>query len=404
MSEDTQRCDSGCDDFAKMDGPVVGSIFLRKVDGGHWGEGLHHCTLGSTVLCLVVLYVLFSFLAMLDSAGLTVGQVIFVHLYVKSMAEFATVNSVYKSLFDVNPPMRICVEVDLPENQALLLNCLACRVPADWEKNVMHVQSVSHWAPANIGPYSQAVQLDSIVYVAGQIGLVPGSMVLVEGGVVPQARLCLRHTDRILRAHFEGRGGLGLSHIVQAWCFVTDSRYIRKMDEEWQKGRSMNGSSFPSCRPIYVVVPKLPREALIELHSVASLHAEDFIEGSGSWRLGSMMFKGQWLWHESSKRGSLTFSVELSESVRWTDLRDPFRRHLLACLHQLGTDLSHIVHSTVFYSRRIIDQGLTSGQLQNELDKTFSDAETTKLCWGIVPADALETKQTALTLSCWLQN
>ena len=42
----------------------------------------------------------------------------------------------------------------------------------------MHVQSFSHWAPANIGPYSQAVQIGDALFLAGQIGLVPGIMQL----------------------------------------------------------------------------------------------------------------------------------------------------------------------------------------------------------------------------------
>ena len=49
------------------------------------------------------------------------------------------------------------------------------------DRQVMHVQSVSHWAAANIGPYSQVVVSDGILHIAGLIGLVPGSMELVSG-------------------------------------------------------------------------------------------------------------------------------------------------------------------------------------------------------------------------------
>lgn len=62
----------------------------------------------------------------------------------------------------------------------------------------LHVQSISHWAPANIGPYSQAVRVGDFVYLAGQIGLVPGSMQLVNGGIKYQCHIVLRHIDRIL--------------------------------------------------------------------------------------------------------------------------------------------------------------------------------------------------------------
>lgn len=64
----------------------------------------------------------------------------------------------------------------------------------------MHVQSISHWAPANIGPYSQAVKIGDITHLAGQIALVPGSMLMVKGGIKQQCRLALRNVDRLLSA------------------------------------------------------------------------------------------------------------------------------------------------------------------------------------------------------------
>lgn len=64
---------------------------------------------------------------------------------------------------------RLCVQVSLPPGTALQLDCVAydtasrhgAGVAGEQSgamKRTMHVQSISHWAPANIGPYSQAVQ------------------------------------------------------------------------------------------------------------------------------------------------------------------------------------------------------------------------------------------------------
>lgn len=64
----------------------------------------------------------------------------------------------------------------------------------------MHVQSISHWAPANIGPYSQAVRIDNVIYLAGQIALIPGNMAMIKGGIRQQCMLTLRHIDRLLTA------------------------------------------------------------------------------------------------------------------------------------------------------------------------------------------------------------
>ena len=42
------------------------------------------------------------------------------------------------------------------------------------ERRCLHVQGISHWAPCNIGPYSQAVSVGGLLHISGQIALVPG--------------------------------------------------------------------------------------------------------------------------------------------------------------------------------------------------------------------------------------
>ena len=88
---------------------------------------------------------------------------------------------------------------------------------ASLRRQVLHVQSISEWAPVCIGPYSQANVLNGLVLVAGQIALVPASMAMVTPAsaagldivVPPEAAiddqlyvetvLSLRHCERILR-------------------------------------------------------------------------------------------------------------------------------------------------------------------------------------------------------------
>ena len=48
------------------------------------------------------------------------------------------------------------------------------------EARCLHVQGVSHWAPANIGPYSQGYSLRSKIHVSGQIGLIPGTKISIR--------------------------------------------------------------------------------------------------------------------------------------------------------------------------------------------------------------------------------
>ncbi|XP_075569006.1 diphthine--ammonia ligase isoform X4 [Pelecanus crispus] len=109
--------------------------------------------------------------ANMTSEGLKLKDIILVHLYMKSMKDFNVINSVYVTEFDLCPPVRVCVETLLPDGVLFCIDCLAHNydiatddVLCD-EKLVMHVQSISHWAPASIGPYSQSIKVeDSEMY------------------------------------------------------------------------------------------------------------------------------------------------------------------------------------------------------------------------------------------------
>uniref|UniRef100_A0A8D2L7V4 Diphthine--ammonia ligase n=1 Tax=Varanus komodoensis TaxID=61221 RepID=A0A8D2L7V4_VARKO len=193
-------------------------------------------------------------------------DIILVHLYVKSMKDFAVINSVYMTVFDLCPPARVCVEVPLPEGLWFQMDCLVHnhdRTISDQpcnQKQVMHVQSISHWAPANIGPYSQCIQVGDILYCAGQIALVPCTMQLISGGVETEALISLRHVEKVLKAmHAE------LQHVLMANCYVTDSKYISVAQAVWKtKLRELK-------RVSVIVVPFLPRAASIEWHVIAVL-------------------------------------------------------------------------------------------------------------------------------------
>jgi len=62
------------------------------------------------------------------------------------------------------------VETRLPDGVLFCIDCLAHRYDVAMddvlcdEKLVMHVQSISHWAPANIGPYSQSIKVRNLCY------------------------------------------------------------------------------------------------------------------------------------------------------------------------------------------------------------------------------------------------
>lgn len=145
------------------------------------------------------------------------SDVAFVVIELKDMADFAAVNPVYGSYFSTpNPPARVTIAPSraFPQGATVMLSATSVRKTAD-PRNGLHVQSRSYWAPANIGPYSQAIsvvlpkqspdaQSSHVVYVAGQIPLVPASMELVSRSAgdsgddfTMQAVLALQHLHRI---------------------------------------------------------------------------------------------------------------------------------------------------------------------------------------------------------------
>ncbi|KAH9825386.1 ATPase (PP-loop superfamily) [Teratosphaeria destructans] len=143
-------------------------------------------------------------------------RIVYISIVLRSMEDFAAVNSVYGSYFtEPNPPARVtiaCSDV-LADGCDVILGCTVqqcSRAEDNATRRGLHVQSLSYWAPANIGPYSQAVATPmengegDVVYVAGQIPLVPASMTLVSASdqdhFALQAALALQHLHRIGRA------------------------------------------------------------------------------------------------------------------------------------------------------------------------------------------------------------
>ena len=138
-------------------------------------------------------------------------SIVFTTILLRSMTDFPSVNEVYGQLFThPNPPARVTVACGdtLPPNVEVMVSFVISRVD---QREGLHVQSRSYWAPANIGPYSQAVSVpmdkdNRVVYVAGQIPLVPASMDRVQGptdaafsSFREQTCLALQHLWRIGR-------------------------------------------------------------------------------------------------------------------------------------------------------------------------------------------------------------
>ena len=151
----------------------------------------------------------------LNAKDRSTDDIIFSIILLRSIsADFTTVNTTYGQLFGKpNPPARITVSTFLPPGVNLMLSVVVDM--ADRERRQgLHIQSRSYWTPANIGPYSQAISVrcdanTSLVYVAGQIPLVPATMQVFERDVTD--KLEDEHVEELLR--FQHQACLSLQHL-----------------------------------------------------------------------------------------------------------------------------------------------------------------------------------------------
>ena len=182
--------------------------------------------------------------------GATATDVIYVHLYLSEISHFATINAHYQEFFgSILPPSRSCVALGrgvLPGGRRVLLDCkvqigsgeylrssintasevlvnpyavAAHKTRTSKLREVLHVQSISRWAPICVGPYSQVNTLRSgLQFLAGQIGLVPETMVL-RSSWASQLEQCWKNVASVLDA----LNGGSLKEIFGSLIYVSDA-------------------------------------------------------------------------------------------------------------------------------------------------------------------------------------
>jgi 2-iminobutanoate/2-iminopropanoate deaminase len=114
-------------------------------------------------------------------------------------------------------------------------------------------------APKAIGPYSQAIRVENLVFTAGQIGLNPATMEIVEGGIQAQTRQVLTNLKHVLEA-----ADSGLNCVVKTTVFLADMADFAAMN-------AIYAEFFPENPPARstVAVKTLPKSGLVEIEAVA---------------------------------------------------------------------------------------------------------------------------------------
>jgi diphthine-ammonia ligase len=165
----------------------------------------------------------------LSEHSLSFSHIANINVFISSMEDFASINAVYATYFGVSPPARACVAVDLPRPLRVMLDCVIYAEQKADDRKALHVQGLSYWSPANIGPYSQAIQVDEHTFVSGQIGLVPSSLsVPLPRSLATEIPLVSQHSDRIVKALSSSAGGGcgwdGHAQMILYW--VAEERHI----------------------------------------------------------------------------------------------------------------------------------------------------------------------------------
>ena len=118
-------------------------------------------------------------------------------------------------------------------------------------------------APQAIGPYSQAIRADGLVFVSGQIAIDPATGTVISGDVAAQTERVLKNLEAILKA-----AGTGLDKVVRSTVFLKSMNDFAAMNEVY--GRSW--SADPPARST-VEVARLPKDVLVEIDVIAMVQS-----------------------------------------------------------------------------------------------------------------------------------
>jgi len=118
----------------------------------------------------------------------------------------------------------------------------------------------THNAPAAIGPYSQAVEINKTLYISGQLGIDPKTGKIVEGDIKDQTRQVLKNIEAILQA-----AGYSFVEVVKSTCLLSSMADFKAMNEVY-------GEFYFEHQPARAAfaVKELPLGALIEIETIAA--------------------------------------------------------------------------------------------------------------------------------------
>ena len=114
-------------------------------------------------------------------------------------------------------------------------------------------------APGAMGPYSQAIVTEQLIFCAGQVGLDPATGTLVEGGLEAQTEQVLQNLGAVLDA-----AGSSLADVLKTTCFLIDMDDFAAFNAVYER-------FFPEAPPARstFAVAQLPVGARVEIEAIA---------------------------------------------------------------------------------------------------------------------------------------
>lgn len=190
------------------------------------------------------------------------SSALFVNVRIGEMHRFVAFNSIYRHYAGSQPAARaVWQSLDHDDDAFLVQASGFFFMGPNGHRKSLHVQSLSCWAPACIGPYSQAISCDQLVWCSGQIPLVADTMKLHEHQTLD---LCVQHM-RSVHSSIESSSKIIFAHIL-----YVNSECLEENLISWGKN---NAILLP------LKVGALPRGALYEVVGVAA-HNQHLYEKS----------------------------------------------------------------------------------------------------------------------------
>lgn len=114
-------------------------------------------------------------------------------------------------------------------------------------------------APAAIGPYSQAIEVNGTLYISGQVPIDPQTAQVVDGDITLQTEQVMKNIGAILEA-----AGYSYADVVKSTCLLSDMGNFKAMNEVYGKYYQEN----PPARAAFAV-KELPLSVMVEIETIA---------------------------------------------------------------------------------------------------------------------------------------